>query len=80
MECDSGRLLVVDDDPENRETLFDLLSPQGYTVTLAENGERALEVADLTSCMSPPQQGTSMIITVMVFTPAWSTRAVSFCS
>jgi len=46
MECDSGRLLVVDDDPENRETLFDLLSPQGYTVTLAEDGERALELAD----------------------------------
>ncbi len=46
MECDSGRLLIVDDDPANREMLFDLLSPHGYTVTLAEDGERALELAD----------------------------------
>jgi sigma-B regulation protein RsbU (phosphoserine phosphatase) len=46
MECDSGRLLVVDDDPENRETLFDLLSPHGYAVTLAEDGEQALELTD----------------------------------
>ncbi len=45
MESDSCRLLVVDDDQANREALFDLLSPQGYRVTLAEDGERALELA-----------------------------------
>ena len=45
MECDSGRLLVVDDDHANRETLYDLLSPRGYEVTLAQDGERALELA-----------------------------------
>ena len=45
MECDSGRLLIVDDDPANREALLDLLSPRGYTVTLAEDGKRALELA-----------------------------------
>jgi sigma-B regulation protein RsbU (phosphoserine phosphatase) len=45
MECDSGRLLVVDDDPTNRETLFELLSQRGYAVTLAEDGEHALQLA-----------------------------------
>lgn len=44
MESDSGRLLVVDDDGDNRETLFDLLSPRGYQVTLAEDGERAIQL------------------------------------
>jgi sigma-B regulation protein RsbU (phosphoserine phosphatase) len=46
MEVDSCRLLVVDDDQANRETLFELLSPQGYQVTLAEDGERALEMTE----------------------------------
>ena len=45
MDCDTGRLLVVDDDQANRETLYDLLTPRGYAVQLAEDGERALELA-----------------------------------
>ncbi len=37
MDCDSGRLLVVDDDQTNREMLYDLLTPRGYAVQLAED-------------------------------------------
>jgi len=46
MECEAGRLLVVDDDHANRELLFDLLTPRGYSVTLAEDGEQALKLID----------------------------------
>ncbi|HEY6002247.1 MAG TPA: response regulator [Anaeromyxobacter sp.] len=36
-------ILVVDDDPELRETLGELLVQEGYDTRLAENGKRALE-------------------------------------
>jgi CheY-like chemotaxis protein len=36
-------ILVVDDDPELRETLGELLGEEGYDTRLAENGKRALE-------------------------------------
>ncbi|KMY67336.1 chemotaxis protein CheY [Desulfocarbo indianensis] len=39
----SGKVLVVDDEAFNRELLEDLLMPWGYQVTLAEDGESALE-------------------------------------
>lgn len=38
-----GNVLVVDDDPRVREVLKDVISEQGYSVTGAETGERALE-------------------------------------
>lgn len=44
MDIDSARLLIVDDDQENRETLLDLLEPRGYSVTTAEDGESAVEL------------------------------------
>lgn len=40
-----GRLLVVDDNSENREMLARRLERQGHTVTQAPHGEAALEVA-----------------------------------
>jgi two-component system, OmpR family, response regulator CpxR len=40
----TGTVLVVDDDEAIRETVTDVLSDEGYTVLLAENGEQALAV------------------------------------
>src|SRR6267142_4249462 len=37
-------ILVVDDDPEIRESLSELLYHRGYSVLQAENGRRALDV------------------------------------
>ncbi len=39
-----ARILLVEDDPILSETLSELLQTQGYNVTLASNGEEALEV------------------------------------
>ncbi len=39
-----GRLLVVDDDPTNRELLSDLLESQGHEILMAEDGPEALEM------------------------------------
>lgn len=39
-----GRILVVDDDPANREMLSRRLKRLGHTVEVAENGRRALEM------------------------------------
>jgi putative two-component system response regulator len=37
-------ILVVDDEPANRELMEALLEPQGYTVLTAENGQEALDL------------------------------------
>lgn len=43
-EADYGsRILVADDDPENREILERLLSPCGFEIFFAENGKQAIE-------------------------------------
>jgi len=39
-----GRILVVDDEPLNREMLLRRLARMGFTTTGAENGQRALEL------------------------------------
>jgi CheY-like chemotaxis protein len=36
-------ILIVDDDEEVRETLHDALAFEGFTVTVAHNGQEALE-------------------------------------
>ncbi|MDL1909409.1 response regulator [Chloroflexi bacterium CFX6] len=38
-------ILIVDDEPSNRETLVSILEPEGYRLVLAEDGRRALEQA-----------------------------------
>jgi len=42
----NGHVLVVDDEPQNIHFLNDLLREQGYRVSTAESGERALETAN----------------------------------
>jgi len=44
-EEDAGRVLVVDDEPQIRRALATNLRARGYTVDLAEDGERALILA-----------------------------------
>jgi CheY-like chemotaxis protein len=39
----SQRVLVVDDDPGIRETMWDILTLEGYQVETAESGEEAVE-------------------------------------
>jgi phosphoserine phosphatase RsbU/P len=43
-EPDSGHILLVDDNESNRDVLTRQLEKQGYSVTAAEDGNRALEL------------------------------------
>jgi CheY-like chemotaxis protein len=43
MTQDHGLLLVVDDDPEWREALSDVLREEGYSIVVAADGAEALE-------------------------------------
>ena len=38
----SKRVLVVEDQPDNRQIIRDMLAPDDYEITEAENGEQAL--------------------------------------
>jgi CheY-like chemotaxis protein len=38
----SKRILVVEDQPDNRQIIRDMLAPTDYEITEAENGEDAL--------------------------------------
>jgi two-component system, cell cycle response regulator DivK len=38
----SKRILVVEDQPDNRQIIRDMLAPTEYEITEAENGEQAL--------------------------------------
>ena len=40
---DAGTILVVDDEPDIRETVAELLRDEGYTVQTAANGAEALQ-------------------------------------
>lgn len=45
MDGHTGRILVVDDEPVNRQLLRDILELDGHTVTEAHDGESALRLA-----------------------------------
>jgi two-component system cell cycle response regulator DivK len=40
----SKRILIVEDQADNRRILHDLLSTAGYDIIIAENGQEALEI------------------------------------
>lgn len=44
MDCD--RILIVEDEADIRETLKEIMELEGYRVSTAENGERALVLLD----------------------------------
>jgi two-component system response regulator CpxR len=48
---DKRRVLIVDDDPDAREVLAEVLQTQGYQAYQAENGQQAL---DLLKALPPP--------------------------
>ena len=37
-------ILITDDDPESRETLREIVEPQGYRTVLASSGEEAVDI------------------------------------
>src|ERR1041384_6959480 len=45
MEEIRSKVLIVDDEPSGREILESILEPEGYQLTLAENGFQAIEKA-----------------------------------
>lgn len=45
MNGNTSTILIVDDDPANRETLLSMLEPEGYKLATAEDGWQALEQA-----------------------------------
>jgi DNA-binding response OmpR family regulator len=47
------RLLIVEDDPDIRESLGELLAAEGFVVSLADNGQSALD--HLVSCETLPE-------------------------
>jgi two-component system cell cycle response regulator DivK len=42
----SKRILVVEDQEDNRQILRDMLAPTDYEITEAENGEEALAASE----------------------------------
>src|SRR5207248_4785890 len=58
-------VLVVDDDPDVRDSVTDALQAEGYDVTQAEDGERALEQI----ARRPPD-----VILLDLRMPRWSGR------
>ena len=66
-----ARILVVDDEPDIRDLLRLLLEGQGYAVTQAENGRRAVEAAEAMSfdliildIMIPKKTGLAVLHTI----------------
>lgn len=57
------KVLVVDDDPDNREMIRELLDAQGYFAAAAENGAQAIEL--LESGLDPDLILTDLLMPVM---------------
>ncbi len=63
------RILIVDDRPENRLLLLNMLEPKGFKVIQAENGQQGLEIARsqlphliLTDLLMPVKTGITMVM------------------
>lgn len=66
---DTAMVLIVDDEPEVRDVLRDILENDGYTVVAVENGRAALEeakrrnfdIAVIDYILPPPYSGLALI-------------------
>jgi CheY-like chemotaxis protein len=64
------RILVVDDDPDIRETLAELLQEEGYGVTSAAHGGEALS-----ALRTEPRPGLILLDLMMPIMDGWQFRA-----
>ncbi|WP_437591904.1 response regulator [Sorangium sp. So ce1000] len=64
------RILVVDDDPDIRETLAELLQEEGYAVASAAHGGEALSVL-----RTDPRPGLILLDLMMPIMDGWQFRA-----
>lgn len=64
------RILVVDDDPDIRETLAELLQEEGYAVTSAAHGAEALS-----ALRTDPRPGLILLDLMMPIMDGWQFRA-----
>lgn len=79
-----AKVLVIDDDPTNRDLLYEILSINGHTVILAEDGEIGLkayldEPPDLiiTDIMMPKKDGISLIKEIRQTSPSQKIIAIA---
>lgn len=70
-------ILVIDDEEVIREMLKDILEPQGYEITMAEDGAKAIELYDagnfdlvITDIMMPEKDGFETIAALKEKNPA----------
>jgi len=79
-----AHILVIDDDPSIRNILYDILREDGHEVSLAENGNRGIELINqipfdlvITDLIMPEKEGVETIIEIRNSSPGLSIIAVS---
>lgn len=65
-----GPILIVEDDPDIRDTIAQILEGEGFSTVVADNGKRALEVL-----ASTPEVQLILLDLMMPVMDGWSFRA-----
>ena len=63
MTARSTTIVVVEDDPDVREALVEIIGMEGYPVLSAANGQEALELLDLGQL---PREGSALVLDLMM--------------